>query len=112
MECKGSVVVWSNLVYVQHEAAKVQQGIAALLAEKAQLASQMELQAQLLASPELLQNHPELRWEQAAAAGNGSSLGSARELFCQRQEARRLQVGDGCCKSGCIRPDMQCLGLS
>ena len=36
MECKGTVVVWSNLVYVQHEAAKVQQGIAALLAEKAQ----------------------------------------------------------------------------
>ena len=43
----------------------------------------MELQAQLLASPELLQNHPELRWEQAAAAGNGSSLGSARELFAR-----------------------------
>ena len=65
---------------MQHEAAKVQENIAALLAEKAQLATQMEVQAQLLASPDLLHNHPELRWEQAAA-GSVPSLGTAKELF-------------------------------
>ena len=66
---------------LQHEAGKVQDGIAALQEEKAQLAAQMEVQAQLLVSPELLQNHSELYWEQAAAAGNGRRLGTARELF-------------------------------
>lgn len=66
---------------MQHEAGKVQKSITTLLTEKAQLAAQMEVQAQLLASPDLLQNHPELSWEQAAAAGDGPSLGTARELF-------------------------------
>lgn len=65
---------------MQHEAARVQEGIAAIVAEKAQLATRMEAQAQLLAAPDLLQNRPELRWEQAAA-GSGPSLGSAKELF-------------------------------
>lgn len=72
--------LWSNLVSVQHEAGKVQEGIAALQTEKAQLAAQMEVQAQLLAPPDLMQNHPELHWEQAAA-GNGPIFGTARELF-------------------------------
>ena len=67
-------------LWVQHEAAKAQEVVAALLAEKAQLATRMETQARLLAAPELLQNHPELRWQQAAA-GNGPRLGTAKELF-------------------------------
>ena len=74
------IAVWLHLLCVQHEAAKVQEGIAALLTEKTQLAARVEAQAQLLASPDLLQNHPELRWEHAAA-GSGPSLGTAKELF-------------------------------
>ena len=71
---------------MQHEACKVQESITTLLEEKAQLAAKMEVQAQLLASPELLQNHPELQLEQAAAAGSGPCLGIAKELFVSNRQ--------------------------
>ncbi|KAL3141873.1 hypothetical protein ABBQ32_004534 [Trebouxia sp. C0010 RCD-2024] len=74
-----------------HEAARVQEGIAAIVAEKAQLATRMEAQAQLLAAPDLLQNRPELRWEQAAA-GSGPSLGSAKELFVRDRKLTDFRV--------------------
>ncbi len=67
---------------MQHEAARVQTNIAALLSKKAALASTMDAQAQLLASPELLQNHPELQYERESH-GNMPKLGAARELFAK-----------------------------
>lgn len=67
-------------MYLQHEAAKVQESITSLLAKKAALASIMEAQAQLLASPELLQNHPELHWEKVSDS-NMPRLGIAKELL-------------------------------
>ena len=79
---------------MQHEAARVQQEIAAILAEKAQLATRMEAQAQLLAAPDLLQNHPELLWEQAAA-GSGPCLGAAKELFMRERKLTDFKWGAG-----------------
>ncbi len=75
-------------VCVQHEASKVQARITALLAEKAALANTMEVHAQLLASPELLQNHPELQWEKVSD-GNMPRLGVAAELL-----ARNTRLSD------------------
>ena len=73
----------------------VQEGIAALLA------TQMEEQAQLLAFPDLLHNHPELRWEQAAA-GSGPSLGTAKELFVRDRKLTDFRwVLAACTMSGC-----------
>ncbi|KAL3146450.1 hypothetical protein ABBQ32_003125 [Trebouxia sp. C0010 RCD-2024] len=78
---------------MQHEAAKVEEDIAAILVEKAQLGARMEAQAQLLASPDLLQNHPKLRWEQAAA-GSGPILGTAKELFAR--DKKLTDISSGC----------------
>ena len=69
---------------VQHEASKVQARVTALLAEKAALANTTEVHAQLLASPELLQNHPELHWEQVQD-GNMPRLGVAAELLARNK---------------------------
>lgn len=65
---------------MQCEAAKVQSSITGSLGQKAALASLMEAQEQLLASPELLQNHPELQWDRVSA-GNLPKLGAAKQLF-------------------------------
>ena len=67
---------------VQHEASKVQACVTALLAEKAALANTTEVHAQLLASPELLQNHPELHWEKVPD-DNMPRLGVAANLLAR-----------------------------
>lgn len=43
----------------------------------------LESQAQLLASPELSLNHPELKWEYSAAEGGPPLLGVAQGLFAK-----------------------------
>lgn len=43
--------------------------------------AQMDTQKQLLASSELLQNHPELKWEQVADQDTLPKLGVAQSLY-------------------------------
>ena len=57
--------------------------IAELLTARAELAAEMEKEAELLASPQLLSDHPELRWERAASQGAVPRLGVAQRLFVQ-----------------------------
>ena len=47
--------------------------------------AQVETQKQLLASPELLQNHPELLWEQIADQDTLPKLGVAQSLFVKNR---------------------------
>lgn len=54
--------------------------IAELTAAKAALALGMEAQAQLLASSELLDDHPELHWDKVAASAS-PQLGAAKSLL-------------------------------
>ncbi len=83
-------------VYVQHEASKVQARITALLAEKTALANTMEANAQLLASPELLQNHPELQWKKVPD-GNMPRLGVAGELLARNKRLSDFRWATSLC---------------
>ncbi|KAL0051562.1 hypothetical protein WJX82_009818 [Trebouxia sp. C0006] len=62
------------------EAERVEKTIAELTAAKAALALGMEAQAQLLASSELLDDHPELHWDKVAASAS-PQLGVAKSLL-------------------------------
>ena len=69
---------------LQREAAKAAQKIAELTTARAELAAAMEQEAELLASPDLLHNHPELNWERAAKEEEAiPRLGAAQRLFIQ-----------------------------
>ena len=59
------------------------QKIAELASARAALAAGMEREAELLASPQLLLDHPELQWERAARQEALPRLGVAQSLFVQ-----------------------------
>ena len=66
--------------FMQREAERVEKTIAELTTAKAALALEMEAQARLLASSELLDDHPELHWDQLAASAT-PQLGAAKSLL-------------------------------
>ncbi|DBA81535.1 hypothetical protein WJX77_009023 [Trebouxia sp. C0004] len=51
----------------------------------------MEVQAQILASPELLDNHPELHWDKLAASAT-PQLGAAKSLLAARLNTGTLAM--------------------
>ena len=68
-------------VCVQKEAERVAAKIAEWKSAQAVVATNMEANRQLLASPELVKNHPELEWERVASQGATPKLGSAQGLL-------------------------------
>ena len=62
---------------MQREAERVEKTIAELTTA---LALGLEVQTQLVASPELLDDHPELHWDKLAASAN-AQLGAAKSLL-------------------------------
>lgn len=79
----------NGFVCLQKEAGRVALKIADLLAARAELDAHIESQKQLFASPELLEDHPELKWELVANQDVMPKLG---KTVCQEQEIGRLQV--------------------
>lgn len=69
------------LVGMQREADRAAQKIAELEGARNEVVAQIEASEQLLASPELLQDHPELGWERSAGQGFAPKLGAAHKLF-------------------------------
>lgn len=66
---------------MQTEAERVSQKVIELTAARAALSSVMDTQAQLLASPDLVLDHPELKWETVAATTTAPLLGVVQKLF-------------------------------
>lgn len=69
------------LTAMQREADRAAQKIGKLEVARSQVVAQMEASQELLASPELLHNHPELEWERAASQGSTPKLGAAHKLL-------------------------------
>ena len=66
---------------LQREAERAAKKIAELKTRQADLVAKMDADRELLASPELQQNHPELSWERAASRGAIPKLGAAQGLL-------------------------------
>ena len=66
---------------MQREAHRAAEKIAQLASEQAELAARMDTDRELLASLELLQNHPELEFERTASQGALPLLGAAQRLL-------------------------------
>lgn len=66
---------------MQTEAQRVSQKVVELAAAKAKLKSILDTDSQLLTSPELVLDHPELKWEIPAAEVATPLLGTAQRLF-------------------------------
>lgn len=64
----------------QVEAERVSQAIVEFIAARAAINTLIDSQTQLLASPDLLLNHPELKWEIDAAEELPHLLGVAQSL--------------------------------
>ena len=87
---------------LQIEAERVANKIAELMAAKADTDAQMNTQQQLLASAGLLQNHPELKWEQVADQNTSPKLGVAQSLFVKDRRLSDFRcVICGCSGQGC-----------
>ena len=85
--------MYDPLTCVQREAERVAQKIAELSAARADMDAHIESQKQLLASPELLQDHPELKWDALPR------LGVAQKLFAKDRKLADFRYAS-LCQSG------------
>ena len=73
---------------MQREAQRAAEKVAQLKTAQAEVAARMSADRELLASPDLLQNHPELEFERVASQGALPLLGAAQRLL------KNLQLSD------------------
>ena len=73
---------------MQREAQRAAEKVARLKTAQAEVAARMSADRELLASPDLLQNHPELDFERVASQGALPLLGAAQRLL------KNLQLSD------------------
>lgn len=66
---------------MQREAQRAAEKVAQLKTAQAEVAARMSADRELLASPDLLQNHPELEFERIASQGALPLLGAAQRLL-------------------------------
>lgn len=71
--------------------AKIRSKVEKLSKEQKDLSDTLEAHAQLLASAELLSDHPELRWEQAASNVKLPQLGIAKSLFAKDKKLSQFK---------------------